>query len=225
MLKSAASWRPTSDILKSLESVQQSEVQRSKAQNATIVAPVEREGENAAGAPETIAETDVGKSARARSKAVRTSLGKENKRNPGPGAGDAAPSGTGNVYSDTADKKKMHTQKNAKLTDDSFEDESLAAVLMAKANRLKNHFDTASKGFAVDEAEALAQSLDTTGASPPVKEKMALGRERITLSARAPQTGRAAAELQRSRDEEALQRMIEADRIVYSEQNLALDTL
>jgi len=217
MLKSAASWRPTSDILKSLESVQQSEVQRSKAQNTNIFTPMKADGKATSESPETVDEIDLGKLARAQSRAIRTSLDKENKKNPA-----VTSFGAGNVYTDASEKKRL--QKNAKATDDSFEEESMASVLMAKANRLKNHFDAASKGFAVDEAEALANSLDT-GVSSPMKEKMSLKRNRVPLSDRAPLTGRADIDLQRSRDEELLQRMIEADRIVYNEENLALDIL
>jgi hypothetical protein len=51
----------------------------------------------------------------------------------------------------------------------------------------------------------------------PIKAKMPMSK--------GPLTGRAMDDLQRSMDEELLQRMIQADKIDYSSENLAMDIL
>jgi len=229
MLKSAASWRPTSDILKSLESVQQSEALRSKAQNTTSITHVKGdkpEGAVATESPETaeIDPTDLGKLIRAQSKVVRASAeskDKENKRNVVPGGGPAASSAS-NIYTDATEKRKVQPKGTIKggggAADGLVGDDSMTALLKAKAERLKTHFDAASTKFNVDEAEALAQSLDAAaGMGSPIKAKMPMSK--------GPLTGRALDDLQRSMDEELLQRMVQADKIDYSSENLAMDIL
>ena len=200
LLKSATNWRPTSDILKTLEGVQQSEAQRGKAHTQNVLG--EEGAKDAAGRRPVISMED-----------------KENKRSVNSASSDSKSIIKSQLNGATRIAIAGETKPLQRGL--SVPEESLTSALMEKANRLKEHFEAAGKGFVADDAEVLAQSIDTTGVPSPMRPRMAL--------LHGPQSGRIGAvtsttgsvpplsdTLQRSLDEEALARAIAADRIVRS---------
>ena len=227
MLKSAASWRPTSDILKTLEGIQHNEVERSKAQSTVLVTPVplaKAGADQVDGGvgdspevydnnPDNYTTAGIAKREGAKlSRAVAASA--QEKENNVTRASKKNNASSANVENNTSEDKKgkASSASSSSSTDDSG---SMAAVLMAKANRLQGHFNTASKGFTADDAEAMAQSMDDASLAN-ISPKKAMNRGPQTGRSKAAMGDNAAAatvaSLHKSEDELAFARMLAADR-------------
>jgi hypothetical protein len=175
MLKTAA-WRPTNDILRTLAGVQAREEERIKASQQTLASPNKMpKSNNNSNSP------DVEDLENENNPDAYTTKGIAKRYNAG---ALHVPGGSALITSVANKENSKNSKYNSKKIDKTgANDENLTSALMEKATKLQSHFDSTNKGFVVDEAEALAQSIDTaTGVPDHIRPKMAMNR--------GPQTGR-----------------------------------